>query len=1044
MSSIIQLSLRQRMLIIILAGLLVAVGIDSLYRLPMGAVPDLTNTQVQILTQSKGLAPEEVERLITFPIEQAMSGIPRLEKVRSLSQFGLSSITVVFKEGTDIHWARQQISQRLALARAEIPSGYGTPSMGPLSTGLGEILQFEVKSQRHTPMQLRTMLDWYIVPPLRTVQGVVEVNSFGGFLLTYEVQINVQRLLMYNLTLHDVSHALKANNANVGGGYIAKSGEQYIIRGEGMLRNPKHIGLIPVKTRKDGTPILIRQLGKVRPAPMVRQGAVTRDGRGEAVTGIVMLLQGENARFVIQRIHKRLKQIQQGLPEGVTLDVFYDRSRLIHRTLGTVQTNLWEGGLLVIIVLFLLLGNLRGGLLVALSIPLSLLFAFICMRWVGISGNLMSLGAIDFGIIVDGSVVMVEHIIFALGTRKLANADSFEAVSVSAREVSRPIVFAVAIITIVYLPILTLQGTEGKLFKPMAWTVIFALLGSLLLTLTLVPVLAGFLFRKGAVDKETFLTRAMRRLYKPALRWALRYRYTITVVAAVLFLGSLVLLFRMGSVFIPRLDEGALAIQASRLPSVSLEESIRHTTRMEKVLKSFPEVKSVISKTGRPEIATDPMGVYLTDIIITLHPRSSWRSGWDTQRLVNAMKVKMEANVPGNNYAFSQPIELRTAELVAGVSSDVAVKIFGDDMDKLRATANAIAKVARRVRGAADVVVETTAGQPYLRARLNRMAMGRYGISAETVLHAIEVIGGKTVSFLFQGDKRFALRVRYRPEDRVNLNTLQNIPVRGANGVTVKLGQLAYLWVENGPVQIQREQARRFITVEVNVRGQALSTFVNDLKSQIGIAIQKKRVKLPTGYFLEWGGQYENLERASKRLLIVVPLALLLIFLLLQMNFGSVRLSAMIYLNIPMAATGGILALQLRGLPLSISAGIGFIALFGIAVMNGVVLVSAIQAREQEGHTVVAAVWYGAMERLRPVLMTALTDAIGFLPMAISTTAGAEVQRPLATVVIGGVFTSTFLTLFVLPAMYTYWGHRTTIDPEELFALDSDSASSEA
>lgn len=1037
-NSIIQYSLNNRLVVLVLTGLLMVAGVAALRSLPMDAVPDLTNTQVQILTQSKGLAPEEVERLITYPIEQAMSGLPKLKNIRSLSQFGLSSVTVIFREGTDIHWARQQISQRLAVARTEIPAGYGTPAMGPLSTGLGEIFQFEVKSAKHTPTQLRTILDWYIAPPLRMVAGVVEVNSFGGFLLTYEVQINVHKLQTYQLTLKDVLDALKSNNANVGGGYIAKAGEQWIVRGEGMLRKVEQIAQIPIKRGKSGVPILMGHIGQVRQAPMIRQGAVTRDGRGDAVIGIAMLLQNENARLVTQRLRQRIEQIKEGLPAGVSIDVFYDRSQLIRRTLRTVRNNLLEGGLLVIIILFLLLGNIRGVLLVAFSIPLSLLFAFICMRMAGISGNLMSLGAIDFGIIVDGSVVMVEHIIFIFATQKIVEKDPTQISLKASFEVSRPIVFAVAIITIVYLPILTLQGTEGKLFRPMAWTVIFALLGSLLFTITLVPVLSSLLFKRGIKDEETWFTRNCRRVYKPVLRWCLSYRYVTSLFAVGAFVVSLFILFRMGSVFIPRLDEGALAIQASRLPSVSLEESIRHTTQIELALSRFPEIKSVISKTGRPEIATDPMGVYLTDVIITLSPKSAWRPGVSTNDLIAKIKAKLSRHVPGNNFAFSQPIELRTAELVSGVRSDVAIKIFGDDMNKLRNTANAIARVAKTVKGASDIVVETTAGQPYLRVRLNRGAMGRYGVSADTILRSVEAIGGKTASFLFQGDKKVALRVRYRKQDRKNLGTLKQLMIQGRDGVVVRLEQVAHLWVESGPVQIQREQARRRITVEINVRGKALSTFVASLKQKISHALQKKTLTLPPGYFLEWGGQFENLERASKRLFLVVPLALLLIFLLLQLNFGSFRRSAMIYLNIPIAATGGIFALYTRGLPLSISAGVGFIALFGIAVMNGVVLLSAIGKLEGDGLPRLHAVWFGAMTRLRPVMMTALTDAIGFLPMALSTSAGAEVQRPLATVVIGGIFTSTFLTLFVLPAVYTFWGERLPINKETLLSLAED------
>jgi cobalt-zinc-cadmium resistance protein CzcA len=1044
--ALIDTSLNNRLLVLMLTGLLIAGGLRAFHQLPVDAVPDLTNVQVQVLTKLPGLAPAEVEKFVTFPIEQAMAGIPKLKQVRSLSQFGLSFVTVVFEEGTDIYWARRQISQRLAVAREDIPKGMGTPLMGPLSTGLGEIYQFELKSKQHTAMQLRSILDWYVAPPLRLVKGVVEVNSFGGKLKTFEVQLDSKKLQQYRLTVGEIYHALSSGHLNVGGGYITKAGEQYIVRGEGLLKTRQDIEAIPIKTAAHGTPIYIRNVAKVRFAPMIRQGAVTRDGRGEAVTGTVMMLQGANAAFVIQRVKRKLEELKAGLPKGVQIDVFYDRSKLVQRTLRTVSTNLIEGGLLVIVILFLLLGNLRGGLLVAATIPLSMLFAFICMRWAGISGNLMSLGAIDFGIIVDGSVVIVEHIVLAFGLRQITeNSSPIERIRAASHEVARPILFSVIIIMIVYLPILTLQGTEGKLFRPMAWVLLFALGGALLLSLTLMPVLASYVFRKPLEERETYLMRFFRWMYQPLLTLALRFRYSTMGIAAGAFALGVWLLFGMGANFIPKLDEGMIALQANRLPSVSLEESIRHTTRIERVLKQVPEVISVISKTGRAEVATDPMGVFFSDIFVTLQPKRKWREGLTPQRLVTEMKEKLKKQSPANNYSFSQPIALRTAELLSGVRADVALKIFGDDLKALPKSAEAIARILRKIRGAGDVIVEPSIGLPYLRIVLNRREISRHGISDSQVLDTIKAIGGTTVGMIFEKEKRFALRVRFRKKDRQRLAAIRRLPIRTARGTTLPLAQLAHIWFEEGPLQIQREQGRRRVTVQLNVRGRDLASFVAEAKARVRKAIQEKKIPFPEGSFITWGGQFEQLESASKRLLIVVPLALLLIFMLLQMTFGSVRLSLLIYLNVPMAVSGGIFALKLRGMPLSISAAVGFIALSGIAVMNGVLLISAIRHLQEAGSPRRQAIWDGAMERLRPVLMTALTDAIGFLPMAISTSAGAEVQRPLATVVIGGILTSTTLTLLVLPAVYSRWGAETApplefSEPEIPMQVESEEA----
>ncbi|MBK04583.1 MAG: CusA/CzcA family heavy metal efflux RND transporter [Deltaproteobacteria bacterium] len=1019
-----QYALKNRLFILILSMFLVVWGWMSFVSLPIDAVPDLTNVQIQILTPSDGLAPAEIEKQITYPIEQAMAGIPRLEEIRSLSQMSLSVVTVVFTEGTDIHLARQMISERLAIARQDIPSRYGVPSMGPLSTGLGEIFQFEIRSEKRNAMQLRTLLDWYVAPPLRTVPGVVEVNTMGGHLRTYEVTLDPQRLHIYNISVTEVLEVLEQSNKNIGGGYLQRAGEQIVVRGQGLLKGIKDIESLPIKTVEGKPPITIAQLGKVQLKPMPRQGTATRDGRGEVVTGTVVMLQGANARDVIAGLKERLKQIRLGLPKDVQIDPFYDRSMLVQRTLKTVRNNLIEGGILVIIVLFLLLGDLRGGLLVALTIPLSMLFAFICMRWAGISGNLMSLGAIDFGIIVDGSVVMVEHFILVIAMRKVAWESTTQAISQAASEVTRPILFSVGILILVYLPILTLSGTEGKLFRPMAWTVIFALVGALLISLTLMPVLSSFILPKDMTSHETWLMRALQWMYQPVLGFLMQRSGWLIGGAAFLLVAGLGVSTQLGAEFLPRLDEGTLAVQVQRLTSISLKEAIEQSKLVEKSLKVVPEVTSVISKTGRPVIATDPMGLYQSDVYIILKPPHQWRSGMTAMKLVSLMKKKLTKEAPGAEYSFTQPIEMRTAELLEGIRSDVGIKIFGESLSELRKVANEIAAIIRKLPGAADVSVEAVEGFPYMQIKMDYQALGRYGVSPKEVQHTLQAIGGLPAGIVFDGGKRFSLRVRFKRSARIDQDALHQLPVRTQRGKLIALGKLAKIWREDGPVQIQREQGRRRILVQSNVRGRDLTSFVYEAQRKIKEATEQGTLHMPKGALIEWGGQFKQLVSASKRLLLVVPLTLLLIFVLLQMAFRSMRMTLLIYLNIPIAATGGLFALFTRGMPFSISAAVGFIALFGIAVMNGVILLSAIRQNQQDGMAREEAVRHGAIERLRPVMMTALTDAIGFLPMALATSSGAEVQRPLATVVIGGIVTSTFLTLIVLPVMYNRWGEE--------------------
>lgn len=1026
MHKLIEFSLKYKFLVLVLTALLIAAGVNAMLQLPIDAVPDVTPNQVQVLTQAPGLSPLEVEQFITFPVETAMSGLPGIESIRSVSRFGLSAVYIYFEEGMDIYFARRLVLERMAQARESVPPGFGTPEMGPISTGLGEIYQFEVRGEGYSLMELRSILDWDIAFKLRSVPGVVEVNSYGGEAKTYQVQLDADKLTSFNVSLDQVFAALEGNNANAGGAYIERNQEQYIVRGEGLVETLEDVGNIVVGAAADGTPIYIKNLGEVSFQPLVRQGAVTRDGRGEAVTGVVMMLIGENSRVVVERVKERLAEIRRSLPPGVEIDTYYDRTELVQKTIGTVQKNLAEGGLLVIAILLLLLGNLRGGLIVAAAIPLSMLFAFTGMVEAGISGNLMSLGAIDFGLIVDGSVVMIENVVRKLSEKKSSGVSLDQTILEAGKEVAKPIFFAVGIIIIVYLPILTLQGVEGKMFRPMAVTVIFALVGSLILSLTLMPVLASIVFRRGLEEKETRLIRWAKAGYLPLLRRAVAQPRLVALAALTIFGASLTLIPFLGAEFIPRLGEGTIAVQAWRLPSVSLSESIESTTMIEKVLLEFPEVRTVVSRTGQAEIPTDPMGVETSDIYVILEPREEWETGESQADLVAAFDEALNEKVPGNIFSYSQPIELRVQELIAGVRSELAITLFGEDLDQLRSTAENIARVTRDVPGAAEVKVEQTAGLPFLRVRVRRDQIARYGMNASQVLDAVETIGGKTLGQVLEGQRRFPLQVRFQPSDREDLGRIKQLKVADPRGRLIPLSQLADIWTEDGPAQVSREDIHRRITVEANVRGRDLASFVVDVQQAIDA-----EVELPTGYYLDYGGTFENLQEASGRLAIVVPLALFLIFTLLYTTFRSVKMAGIIFLNVPLAATGGIVALFLRGMPFSISAGVGFIALFGVAVLNGVVLMSYVNQMREEGQAPEQAALHGAEIRLRPVLMTALVASFGFVPMALSTTAGAEVQQPLATVVIGGLVTSTLLTLLVLPAIYSWIETRGAASPEQ-------------
>lgn len=1032
---LIDFSLDHRLVVVCLWALLVAWGIHSAVRLPIDAVPDITTIQVQVLTDSPGLAPEEVEQFVTFPVETAMSGLPRLETVRSLTKFGLSVVTVVFEEGTDVYWARQQVSERLAEARESIPAGHGEPRLAPITTGLGEIYHFEVAGTPRcapegpdTPdcwslMELRSILDWIVAPRIRAIPGVVEVNAFGGEVKTYQATLDPERLVAHGLGVDEIERAIRANHLNAGGGYVPFGGEQYVIRGEGLIDSLDDLGMVVVAS-EDGTPVYLRDVAQLELAPLLRQGAVTRDGEREAVAGIVLMLLGENSRAVAERVDARVGEIESTLPDGVTLDTYYDRSDLVRRTLRTVATNLAEGGLLVVVVLLLLIGSLRAGLLVASVIPLSMLVAFSAMRWAGVSGNLMSLGAIDFGLIVDAAVVVVDSVLRTLRARRgETDVAAVEKVRSAVHQVARPVVFGVTIIILVYVPILALRGVEGKMFRPMALTVGFALAASLLCALTLVPALSTWLL-PGARFREPLLYRACRRLYLPLLDRALAHRTLTFVTAGAVFLASLGVAPFLGAEFIPTLDEGAIAMHIQRLPSISLERSNRVSMLAERVIvEEFPdEVETVISRTGRPEVALDPMGVEIGDTFVMLHPKEHWR--FDTkEELVEAMHDELERQVPGAKFAFTQPIELRFAELIAGVRSDVAVHLYGSDLDLLRAKAEEIAAVLRTVPGAADVTAEQVQGLPRLRVTVDREAVARHGLSAAEVFRVLEALGGIRVGTVLEDGMRFPIQLRFPERLRDDPLTLADLRVAappespGGPPRMIPLEQLASIEVAEGPAQINRQRVSRRIAVEANVRGRDLGSFVADARRAV-----EERVELPSGWNLSWGGQFENLQEASRRLAFLVPMVLLLIFVLLYSAFGSGRLAALVFLNVPLALSGGLFALAIRGYPFSISAAIGFIALFGIAVLNGVVLLEHIGERRGAGLTPVEAAREGAQVRLRAVLMTASTDIIGFLPMALATSAGAEVQRPLATVVVGGLVTATLLTLLVLPAVYSRFG----------------------
>ncbi|WP_437734858.1 efflux RND transporter permease subunit [Sorangium sp. So ce1335] len=1016
LNAVITWSLRHRLLVILASIGLSLAGLLAFRRLPIDAFPDTTPVQVQINTVAPALSPVEIERQITAPVEQAISGLPRLEEVRSLSRFGLSQVTARFEDDTDIYLARQVVMERLQTVA--LPPGIDRPELGPVATGLGEVFHYVVTGKGKSLSELRTVHDWVIAPQLRSVRGVAEVNAWGGDERQVQVLVDPAELAARGLSLNDLASALERNNTNVGGGTLDQAGESSLIQGIGIATRVSDIEDIVVAA-KGGAPIRVRDVARVVEGREIRRGAVTADGQGEVVLGLGFMLMGENSHDVTTRLKARLEEVKKSLPAGVDVAVVYDRTELIDRVLGTVEKNLLEGALLVVAVLFAFLGNLRAGLIVASAIPLSMLFAFDLMLRAGVAGSLMSLGAIDFGLVVDSSVIMVENSVRRL-SEDSSDRSTTDVVRDASIEVRRPTMFGELIIMIVYLPILALEGAEGKLFRPMALTVIFALIGSMILSLTLMPVLASLLLPRRLKERENVLVRLLKRGYRPVLQLALRWRWAV-LAGAVLLLGNAVFLAtRLGAEFVPRLREGTLVANTVRLSGVSAGESIRYGTQLERVLlERFPdEIERVWTRTGTAEVATDPMGLELSDMFITLKPREAWKRAETQDELVEAMESEL-SGMPGMRVIYTQPIEMRVNEMVAGIRADLGVKLFGDDFDTLKQKAREIEAVLKKIPGAADVVTEQVTGQPVLEIEVDRDAIARHGIAAADVLDVVEALGAREVGQLQEGERRFPVTLRIDDRYREDPASIGRILVTASGGERIPLARLAKIRTAEGPTAIHREWAKRRIVVQANVRGRDVGTYVEEARARLD-----REVELPPGYYVRFGGQFEHLERAQARLLVVVPVALGLILLLLYFTYGRLLDAARVFTGVPFAAIGGVVALWLRDLPFSISAGVGFVALSGVAVLGDMVLVSTIRQLTAAGMPVRAAIELAAERRLRPVLMTALVASLGFVPMALNTGVGAEVQRPLATVVIGGVISSTLLTLLVLPVLYSVVGGR--------------------
>ncbi|WP_019604655.1 efflux RND transporter permease subunit [Teredinibacter turnerae] len=1028
--SILRLAIERRFLFLSFILVIVGIGVWSYQKLPIDAVPDITNVQVQINTSAPGYSPLEAEQRITYPVETALAGLPKLSHTRSLSRYGLSQVTVVFEEGTDIYFARNLINARLGAIKSVLPAGL-EPEMGPISTGLGEIFMYTVQAnssarmsngEPYTATALREIQDWIIKPQLAQVKGVIEVNSIGGYNKQYHVMPNPEKLLYHQVSLEDVADALRANNDNRGAGYIEANGQQLLVRSQGQLATIEEIRQVIIK-QNDGVPVKIDDVAEVAIGKELRTGAATRNGV-ETVLGTAMMLIGENSRTVARDVALKLADIQASLPEGVIAEAVYDRTSLVDKAVKTVSKNLLEGALLVIVVLFVLLGNIRAALITAAVIPLAMLMTITGMVKTGVSANLMSLGALDFGLIVDGAVIIVENCI-----RRLAEAQHqsgrqdlrerlntvFEATS----EVIRPSLFGVAIITIVYIPIFSLTGVEGKMFHPMAATVVMALISAMILSLTLVPAAVAVIMNGKISEKESVVISAAKSVYRPLLLATLKFRWVVVSGAALLVAFSIWLATTLGSEFVPQLNEGDIALQALRIPGTGLEQSVEMQEVLEQRIKAFPEVDKVFSRIGTPEVATDPMPPSIADIFVILKPRNVWAEPSKTK---NELLEEIEEalwQLPGNNYEFTQPIQMRFNELISGVRADLGIKIFGDDLDQLTLTAKDILQVVSKIEGAADVRMEQVEGLPSLSVSPKRETLGRYGLNVIQLQDWIAAaIGGESAGVLYEGDRRFELIVRLPELLRRDIEGLKSLPVPLPSGDYVPLEEVASLTIAPSPAQISRENGKRRVVVTANVRGRDLGSFVSEVKQEI-----RDQADIPPGYWLDYGGTFEQLESASQRLSLVVPLTLMVILGLLVMAFASLKDALIIFSGVPLALTGGVLSLYLRDMPLSISAGIGFIALSGVAVLNGLVMLAFIRQLWHETGELTQSIVDGAMIRLRPVLMTALVASLGFVPMALNTGTGAEVQRPLATVVIGGIISSTILTLLVLPVLYQ-WVHR--------------------
>lgn len=1006
---------------------LIAWGVWSATKLPVDAVPDITNNQVQVITLSPTLASQEVEQFVTYPIEQSLANLPDLEEMRSISRFGLSVITVVFHDDVDVYFARQLISEKLKEAQEKIPKGMGIPELAPVSTGLGEIYQYIIRPKKgaenkYSAMDLRTMQDWIVARQLYGTAGIAEVNSFGGELKQYEVALNPERLKAMNVTIPEIFTALEKNNQNTGGAYIDKKPNAYFIRGIGLVKSLEDVGNISIKTGGPGIPVLVKDVAQVKLGHAIRYGALSYNGQKEAVGGIVMMLKGANSAEVVKRVKAKMETIKTSLPDDIEIEPFVDRTGLVNRAISTVETNLVEGALIVIFVLIVFLGNIRAGLIVASAIPLSMLFALGMMQLFGVSANLMSLGAIDFGLIVDGAVIIVEATLHLLASKKftaaLTKQQMDDAVEESAKKMMSSAAFGQIIILIVYLPILSLSGIEGKMFKPMAETVSFAIIGALLLSLTYIPMMSAVFLSKKAVHKKTFADKMMNvfhRVYDRVIKWAINIKYIVVATATGILIVAIFIFSKMGGEFIPQLQEGDYAFHCILPQGTSLSQSIESSMQAARIIKSFPEVKTVVGKTGSAEIPTDPMPPEATDLIITLKPMKEWTTTKDYNELAAKMIEKLEV-IPGVFFEATQPIQMRFNELMTGVRQDVAIKIFGENIDTLAALAPRISKVIQTVKGATAPQIERTTGLPQITVEYDRARMANYKLNIEDVNKTISTaFAGEAASVVFENERKFDLVVRLDSANRVSIEDVGNLYIATDAGNQIPLSQVATVSIKEGPAQISREDGKRRIVIGFNVKGRDVESVVNEIQQKLS----QPRNKMPTGYFLTYGGTFQNLQEASARLQIALPIALLLIFGLLYFTFSSVKQALLIYTAIPMSAIGGVFALLLRGMPFSISAGVGFIALFGVAVLNGIVLISTFNQLQKDGiESVTERVLQGTYMRLRPVLMTAVVASLGFLPMAISTGAGAEVQKPLATVVIGGLITATFLTLVVLPCLY--------------------------